>query len=297
MAGEGARRVLGLKCFLILCIIVRIHTLGDTSTRQVTVQDQHEHSTGNYLLSYYKLQGFNGYFLLNDARKKSSKWLGYPGTILLNKPKLGHITQIIFVALARAGDIESQPGPRSATTSTNKKRKYIIKIQCQACLKGVRARPVSCNTCENITHARCITGMTPEIYDNYINNLEVIPHICKFCVNPSGINNSIVSSEEMLEHTKTPTPRQTENPSPFPLTHSNRPMESGEEGGWPRPPMGEQNNSHDTNLTTRTMHCQYCEDSFEVRKTKRLCNHCKNIFHSKCFKKVSKKEQNVLFVC
>ena len=50
------------------------------------------------------------------------------------------------------------------------------------------------------THAKCITGMTPEIYDNYINNLEVIPHICKFCVNPSGVNNSSVSIEQMLEH-------------------------------------------------------------------------------------------------
>ena len=42
---------------------------------------------------------------------------------------------------------------------------------------------------------------------------------------------------------------------------------------------------------TRILHCQYCGDNFKLRKTKQLCKHCKNIFHTRCFKKVSIKEQ------
>ena len=75
------------------------------------------------------------------------------------------------MALARAGDIESQPGPRPAITSTNNgKRKYTHKIMCQVCLKGIaggRSKPLTCNSCKNISHAHCILGLTPEIYDSY----------------------------------------------------------------------------------------------------------------------------------
>ena len=70
MAQKDISGVLGFKCFLILYIIVRIHTLGDTSICQLTTQDQHEQTTETELLFYYKLNKFDGYFPLNAVSKK-----------------------------------------------------------------------------------------------------------------------------------------------------------------------------------------------------------------------------------
>ena len=223
--------------------------LGDSSIipKEQYLQENTIGFTGIYPRPHYKLNGFNGYILLNATGKRTHRRTVYPGIPLLNNTKLGHVTQIIFVALARAGDIESQPGPRSAITSIpNKKRKYNIKFPCQLCLKGVRIRPISCSTCKNITHSKCISGMTPELYDNYYKNIvDTTPFICKFCDNDNASNNSSFLREFILEHTRSLQHRQAVPSSPHPLTqtlpaqqrNAAREEEEGEEETHPPPPL------------------------------------------------------------
>ena len=247
MAGVSHQGILFLKGLLILCIFSRIHTLGDSS-QLPTEQYQHDQTigvTGIRLRPHYKLNGFNGYELLNTTGKRTYKSTVYPGITLSNNPRLGHVTQIIFVALARSGDIESQPGPRTATTIPSKKRKYIIKFPCQLCFKGVRCRPVSCNSCKSITHAKCISGMTPELYDNYYkHNVDTVPFICKFCENHNTANNSSSLSKIILEQLRSLQTQQYVPSSPT-LTHTPpqqqqrnaaREEEEGEVATQPPPP-------------------------------------------------------------
>ena len=273
MAGEGGIGVLGLKCFIILCIIVRLHALRDASTHKLTIQEKHEQSTGSQLLSYYKLEGFNGYFLLNATGRKVANGSWYTGTTLLNKPRLGHITQIIFVALARAGDIESQPGPSSANAPTDKKRKYEMKFKCQICYKGIRMRPVACYSCKQISHAKCIEGLSPELYDKYKVNMEAIPHICKFCNNSNDcINVNIPVHEAVLEPTSDPSPSPLTQAPQHTLPHPRSVPASVVVTEEERVGVAAHSQrSHSTQLPpddTRILHCQYCDDNFKIRKTK-----------------------------
>ena len=177
-----------------------------------------------------------------------------------------------------------------------------MKLMCHICSKGIRIRPIACYTCKKISHARCIKGLSPELYDKHKINMESILHICKFCnYSNDRINANVPEDEEMLE-------LRTADPSPSPLTlapshtQPHAPdsttvavaVEEEEEDVMmvtTRQLQRSQTNLRLPTLdTTRKLHCQYCDENFTLRKTKRLCKHCKSIFHTKCFKKVSRKE-------
>ena len=143
----------------------------------------------------------------------------------------------------------------------------------------------------------CISGLTPEIYDNYKENLETIPHLCNSCENPCDSNKTnILYSKRLLELANVPSPTTltstTTPPHPHPHPHP-RPAAVREEEVEVVVTTADQLQHSQTTLppdTSRILCCQYCDDNFSLRKTKRLCKHCKSIFHTKCFKKVSKKE-------
>ena len=65
MAGSSGEVLRVIQIVLILSITQRIYTARDTSIHQLTVQENIEHSSDTQLLSYYKLQNFNGHFLLH----------------------------------------------------------------------------------------------------------------------------------------------------------------------------------------------------------------------------------------
>ena len=116
--GVGRGVVLGVKFIIILCFIQRIYSLGHTSRQQQTGQDHHGQTSGTQLLSYYKLQGFSGYFFIQKCTTTmSTGTTGVKGNArkpqinLLNRQKVGHLAQLIIIALARSENVESNPGP------------------------------------------------------------------------------------------------------------------------------------------------------------------------------------------
>ena len=174
-----------------------------------------------------------------------------------------------------------------------------MKLKCQICFKGIRVRPIACYTCKQISHAKCIKGLSPELYNKHKINMETILHICKFCDNSNDrINAYVPIDEEMLE-------QQTSDPSLSPLTQApphthphpisapdtTAVVVAEEEEVVVVAALQRSPSTLPPPDVTRILHCQYCDDNFKLRKTKRLCKHCKNIFHTKCFKKVSRKEQ------
>ena len=188
------------------------------------MQDQHEQTSGTQLLSYYKLQGFNGYCfiqhgILAGKRATGSARTSQPPRItLLNRQKLGHLTQIIIIALAKSGNVETNPGPPNQNLPISKKRKYNIKFQCSVCSKGIRSRVVYCSSCENIAHLRCIKDLSKETYDSYSNKSDNIPYLCKCCINKNGLS---VSSIYIRNIEDGETLEQVVNSPPSPSLPSN----------------------------------------------------------------------------
>ena len=185
--------ILVSKCLLILCLTVRVHTWGHSYIQTTLVQGQSGQETESQLLSYYQLKGFSGYFLLqsNSSPKHRAAAGSFQCVIrnsercFQNKSKLYNLTQIIIVTLAKCGDIQSNPGP----ININRKRLNKVRYPCTRCQVGIRKRPVICYHCQNLTHSKCIKGLTNDLYDKFYNNNEVIVYKCTYCVDKDALNN------------------------------------------------------------------------------------------------------------
>ena len=77
-----------------------------------------------------------------------------------------------------------------------------MKFNFKICSKGIWVKPIACYTCKQISHAKCINGLSPELYNKYKVNMGTIPHICKFCDNSNVcINVNVPVDEGILEPT------------------------------------------------------------------------------------------------
>ena len=179
MAGGGGGVILVSKFLIILCLTTRIHTWGHTYIKTSTVQDQNGQESKPQLLSYYQLNGFNGLFLLqscsNNVRPAAATGASQcviknSEKCFQNKSKIYNLTQIFIVALAQCGDIQTNPGP----SNIHRKRINKISFPCSSCQRGIRRRPVICYVCKNLTHSKCIKGLTNDLYDKLYNDNEVI---------------------------------------------------------------------------------------------------------------------------
>ena len=97
---------------------------------------------------------------------------------LLNTTKCGIVIyQLCIITLVKCGDVQLNPGPFQ-----QKMKKYVLKFPCLQCNLGINKRRVSCVNCENISHVKCISNLTIEKYEEFVNRNELIPFYCKFCV-------------------------------------------------------------------------------------------------------------------
>ena len=288
MAGVGQGLVLGVKFILILCFIQRIYSLGHASNQQETRQDHHGQTSGTQLLSFYKLQGFSGYIFIQKCTTTGRTTTGgkedsrKPQISLLNRQKVGHLTQLIIIALARSGNVESNPGPCNENKQVIKKRKYTVKMPCSVCAKGIRSKPIHCKSCKNIYHVRCISDHKNELFDNHIDKNTNIPYMFKKCSNENMLRNpTVIRVPKSLEQSNSPPPPlpSTTGPAaaaavvyPTPLTqliktnHSELIQES----------------VATNSVISLDYICKYCQEHFVKGDKKRICEYCKNIFHPRC---------------
>ena len=107
---------------------------------------------------------------------------------------------MFIVALAKCGDIQTNPGP----SNIHRKRINKISYPCTSCQRGIRHRPVSCFSCQNVTHSKCIKGLTNDLYDKFYNDNEVIVYKCTHCAAANVPNNIQVTnmnvSAPLLSH-------------------------------------------------------------------------------------------------
>ena len=139
------------------------------------MQDLHGHSSGTQQLSVNYLQDINGYCFIKSA-SGFKKVTSAPEIRLFNSKKLGHLTQIIIIALARSGNVATNPGPSNQNVLVNNKRKYVVKFPCSVCSKGVRSRALQCKSCKLIAHVRCITTNTTNDLLNFSDTMVKLVH-------------------------------------------------------------------------------------------------------------------------
>ena len=209
---------------------------------------------------------------------------------------------MIIVTLVQCGDIQTNPGP--VNSINKKKRTYKIRFPCVRCQLGIRIRPVKCINCHNLTHSKCIEGLTNELYDKFRNNNEEIVFKCNYCVHsniPNNIHEAFVplppmfsdeeaaaaaaaaaapplttnSSKQNIRPSRPTNPTDTRDTNPADATGAHQ---------------GELCASLNTNKHTQekfNVICKCCQKSIKTSNKKRSCNCCGSIFHPKCYKTVS----------
>ena len=139
------------------------------------------------MYSFVELHNFKGFKvfdlandlqLWNNRRHVSLRRANEIFLHVINSSQYSLATRLILIALINSGDIETHPGPSPQQQCT--KRKYVFKVLCTVCSKGVRKRPVICICCGSSTHSSCIKNLSNDLYDNH--SKEII-HKCLFCIN------------------------------------------------------------------------------------------------------------------
>ena len=269
---------------------MRIHTWGHTYIKTSTVQDQYGQDSESQLLSYYQLNGFNGHFLLQSfsTKLRQAAAAGSSQCVIRNsekcfqnKSKIYNLTQMFIVSLAKCGDIQMNPGP----SNIHRKRINKIRYPCTSCQRGIRRRPVICYLCQNLTHSKCIKGLTNDLYDKFYNDNEVIVYKCTHCAANSVLNNIQVNNMSVsaplplsLPSTKCTSSLTTDAPSNRGTIRA--------DGELVLPTL------LTTAINAFTQEkmpeiCKCCQKVIKKSNKKRSCNKCENIYHPKCYKTVS----------
>ncbi|CAL4119867.1 unnamed protein product, partial [Meganyctiphanes norvegica] len=150
------------------------------------IKDQSNVLSANQVYSYSILSNFKGFKSLESIGGSSYGIgaRGVPGSgksinEIIISSKYSVTTKFLLIALISCGDIQTNPGPKVDSKSV--KRKYVFKLPCSVCGKGVRARPVECS-CGQQTHSSCIQNLTNDLYDDFKANNEDIIYKCIFCI-------------------------------------------------------------------------------------------------------------------
>ena len=185
------------------------------------------------------------------------------------------------MALAQCGDIQTNPGP----SNIHRKRINKISFPCSSCQRGIRRRPVICYVCKNLTHSKCIKGLTNDLYDKFYNDNEVIVYKCICCTAKDVANNIKVKSVTFpLPHLPHPLPSSQSTTTLTVTATAPSSTNRTETGMLPTLPASSIN---DLTQVEKHVICKCCQKVIKKNNKKRSCNNCESIYHPKCYKTVS----------
>ena len=194
---------------------------------------------------------------------------------------------MLVVTLAQCGDIQTNPGPirNKLQNKVNKTRKYTSKYPCSSCHRGIRNRPVICYGCQSLTHSKCITGLTNDIYDSVYRNNEIIVYKCVYC---SDTKSSVIRGViEVPPAPLLPSSSQDVVALPPPRAAADKCTNTTDASGTHRRNSDESENNNTHTQEKYNVICKHCQKSIKAANKKRSCNNCESMYHPRCFKRVS----------
>ena len=198
---------------------------------------------------------------------------------------------MLVVTLAQCGDIQTNPGPirNKSHNKVNKSRKYTSKYPCSSCHRGIRNRPVICYGCQSLTHSKCITGLTNDIYDSVYRNNEIIVYKCVYC---SDTKSSVIRGViEVPPAPLLPSTSQDVVALPPPRAAAAAADDKGtnttDASGTHRRNSDESENNNTHTQEKYNVICKHCQKSIKAANKKRSCNNCESMYHPRCYKRVS----------